>query len=115
MASVEYFELLRLVNELGEDNPRVQELGREIWGDIPTGQEPEVYLIFDAQGKIAKRGTVKEITRDYRIGHATIRRSKEGAYINRGQYKDFYIISEKEIKDYDEKYWAFRVPVEVVE
>ena len=96
MASVEYFELLRLVNELGEDNPRVQALGREVWGERRRGQEPAVYLIFDAQGEIAKRGTVKEIIRDYRIGQATIRKSKKGAYINRGQYKDYYIIREKE-------------------
>ena len=102
MASMEYFELLNLLNELGEDNPRVQELGREIWGDIPAGQEPEVYYLFDAQGEIAKRGTVKDITRDYRIGHATIRRSKKGAYINRGQYKDYYIIGEKEwVRQYE--------------
>lgn len=95
MASKEYYELLCLVNELGEDNPRVQALGREVWGERPRGQEPAVYLIFDAQGEIAKRGTVKEIIQDYRIGATTIRESKDGAYINRGQYKDYYIIGEK--------------------
>lgn len=96
MASVEYFELLRLVNELGEDNPRVQALGREIWGDIPAGQEPEVYYLFDADGEVMAVGTVNEITKVHRIGHWTIRRRKSGGYINGGAYKDCYVISEKE-------------------
>lgn len=79
-------------------NMNFSEIVAQAWLNGYEVEKEQLYYVLNKQGKTLLLFTGKKV-------------SESGGYVLRDDNKDKYQLTEKQIKDYDERYWSFAVEV----